>query len=355
HALGLLLLGWALAPAGGRREERTFVPALAGFLILTAAYTASFFPGYTAPWLGELRVPLFLAAALVLAASLALIPRPPLAPRLAPLGTCAVAVALLVATAGVCLSREPFRALAVRPGGGSPANGVRVASYNVHWAVRPDRVFDPPAIARALRATGATLISVQEVSAGLPALYGIDLALWLGRSLGMEARFAPAAGDLLGNAFLSAHPVAHFGSTRLPTTDTVSGRQLDPRALARIEVRTPAGPLRAVGTRLGPDSGAQRAQIGVLLAALPAEGPVVLLGDLNAPAASPTLAALRAVGLRDPFPEDAVAWTRAASDSRPARIDRVLVRGYSAGAAAVYDAPASDHLPVAVSIWLHRD
>src|SRR6185436_6504317 len=112
---------------------------------------------------------------------------------------------------------------------------LRVATYNVHYGFNGEWRYDPEAIARVLESSGADVIVLQEVPVGLPAAYGTDLALWLGRRLRMRSIFAPTINGLLGDAFLTRLPVSAFDSEMLPP-DTTDRKQLG-RLTVRAEQR----------------------------------------------------------------------------------------------------------------------
>ncbi|HUH12806.1 MAG TPA: hypothetical protein VMK65_06830, partial [Longimicrobiales bacterium] len=186
HCAALILLNRAVSPAGGRRLSLSLVPGLLLLGALHALLAATWFPAHTHAALAGMAPWVLLAAGILLAGTLLLLPRPDAAPPLAPgpaavllpLGATAAAVALAWVLAGVDVRMEPTDA----PAAGE-AEGLAVASYNVHLGFDEAWRYDPEAIALALERSGADVMGLQEVPAGLPFVYGVDLALWLARRL----------------------------------------------------------------------------------------------------------------------------------------------------------------------------
>ncbi len=369
HAAALLLFVWVLAPAGGRRGTATAVGGMLMLLALLAAYTAGYFPGYTLPFLAGAAPWLFLSGGVIVTAAILLIPRPAFAPTAirraaAAAGAATLALAAVVA-AVVAVPGAPAAAAARRlavPGapatvGEAPAGGgrarLRVATYNVHWGVREDGVLDPAATARAIAAAGADVVALEEVPAGLPVLYSLDLGRWLAGRLGMRARFAPTAGPALGDLLLSRLPIDTLVSRRISPQAGVVEREPDPRQVARATVRV--GPRDSVVfyfTRLGSRHADRARELPPLLAAIE-PGAALLAGDLNAGPDSDVLRALEGLGFRDAFAE-AGAPPQPTSPARSprARIDWILVRGYAVEHAGVLDGEASDHRLVYATVRL---
>jgi endonuclease/exonuclease/phosphatase family metal-dependent hydrolase len=194
---------------------------------------------------------------------------------------------------------------------------------------------------------GADVIALQEVTAGLPAAYGVDLALWLGRRLGMSALFAPTAGRLIGDAVLTRARHESFTTTRLPPPDT------DPKQLARVRIAELGG-FDFHATHLGLTGDERAVQIAAIIATI-GPGPSVLAGDLNAGPDDDVIAALRAGGFRDVFEASGTMPTPTWPTGRPEhRIDWLWVRGLEVRSADVSDATASDHRPVYAEIAIGR-
>lgn len=340
HGAALLLLGRALVPAGGRRRGWTTATTLGLFFVLHALLSMTAFHGYTLSVLAGAEPWLLGMAALLVFGAILLMPRPA-ASMARRVGRLSTAGAIAAAAAGT--------ALMTLPRGETPTprtGGVVVATYNVHYGFDEGWRHDPEAIARALAATGADLIALQEVTAGLPAVYGVDLALWLGRRLGMVALYAPTAGRMVGDAVLTRLPHAAFTSTRLPDDG-------DPKQLAHLRIDTLGG-FDFFATHLGLEADERTAQMAAIVAAIGTD-PAVLAGDLNAEPGDSAFVTLRAAGFRDAFELAGAESSPTAPAIRPVRrIDWLWLRGLDATAARVVDATASDHRPVVVEITRRR-
>jgi endonuclease/exonuclease/phosphatase family metal-dependent hydrolase len=222
---------------------------------------------------------------------------------------------------------------------------LRVATYNVHYGFNGEWRYDPEAIARVLESSGADVIVLQEVPVGLPAAYGTDLALWLGRRMRMQSIFAPSINGLLGDAFLTRLPVSAFESEMLPPDTT------DRKQLGRLTVRAEQGVITVFGTHLGVDDHDRHAQSGAVVGRIGRTSPAILAGDFNDTPHSATTDRIRAAGfvsvfdvLGKPHP-----LTVPARHPRSA-IDYIFVRGLVVESAEVVDATASDHRPVLATV-----
>lgn len=349
HAAALLLLGRALTPAGGRRGGWTAVVGFAVFVALTILYALTFFSAFTLPALQGGAPWVLLVGGLVLGTAVLLIPRPGASPPpahgpsllgLAAAGT--VAAAALLAWDGARVAAPGQLGPEAAAGGGT----IRVATYNAHYGFDEGWRYNPEEIARVLEASGADVAVLQEVPAGLAAAYGTDLALWLGRRLGMRAHFAPSINGLLGDAVLTRLPAQGFAAALLPA---VAG---DRKQVARLDVLAGGDTLHIFGTHLGLTPAEQEAQTAAALAWIGA-GRAVLAGDLNAGPGSHVARRLEAAGFRDAFdlagaPSAPTAPARAPRE----RIDWIWIRGYVAVGARVLSAAPSDHRLVVATLRL---
>ena len=339
HAAALLLLGRAVVPATGRRRGWTLAVGLAFLFGLNTVLAFSFFYAFTVPALRGALQPLLIAAGVLLAVILALVPRPLASPpRLSrrlfalPL-VLAMAIAAWIATPG-----DP----PAQPTGG---DAVRVATYNVHYGYDEGWRYDPERIARTIEASGAHVVALQEVPAGLLVAYGTDLARWLGGRLGMRVLFAPSINGLLGDALLTRLPVLGHETALLPP------ERADRKVIVRATLALGDGAVTVYATHLGLTAGEQSAQIEAALRGLTPSGATVLMGDLNAEGASGVANALRAAGFRDAFEIAGSPPAPTSPAGRPTtRIDWIWVRGASVSAAEVSADPGSDHRLVAATI-----
>jgi endonuclease/exonuclease/phosphatase family metal-dependent hydrolase len=236
---------------------------------------------------------------------------------------------------------------------------VRVATYNIHHGVGLDGRLDLDRTARAIAATGATLVGLQEVDRHFGERSGFaDQAAELAGRLGLEPVFGadidrppPAAGAprrQYGNAILSGYPVLSSANTRLPRPEGT-----EQRGLLQAVVEVDGGPVTLFCTHLQHDSAsarqAQADEVARIVAAT--AGPVVLVGDLNARPDASEVRTLTAI-LVD-------AWATAGQGRGDtfnalfprARIDYVLSSpDLVARRPAVVRAYASDHRPLGTGL-----
>jgi endonuclease/exonuclease/phosphatase family metal-dependent hydrolase len=234
----------------------------------------------------------------------------------------------------------------------TPADPLTVMTWNIHTAVNADGNVDLATIAEEIVRLGPDVILLQEVGRGWPIAGQVDQAEWLARRLEMDMTWASAADDQFGNAILTRLPVRDAEILRLPFGE---GPQY--RSALRVLVDTKAGWTPwLVDTHLqnGDEASSTReGQIVVLLDAWGADAPTVLGGDLNMQptednvtlfsdaelvSAQDTVGDPGASTARDPgFPGDRVDWIWMSPDLTPL--------GF-----AIVASPASDHLPLVVSV-----
>jgi endonuclease/exonuclease/phosphatase family metal-dependent hydrolase len=270
-------------------------------------------------------------------------------PGLLPVG---VGVVLLLAP-GLAWATAPDPVAAARP-----VRGVRVLAYNLHFGFDMGGWSDLEATARAIEATGAGVVGLEEVSRGWYVNGSTDMLAWLQRRLRMPyVRFAGASDRIWGNAVLSRYPILAGEVVRLPR----EGVPLRRNAL-RVELDLGAGQrLQVVVTHLhhleGPGGTRVRlAQLPPLLARVAGRPATVLMGDFNAEPGSAEIALVGAAGLTDAFvaaggaPADELTWP---SDRPDRRIDYLwLSRDLAGDGFAAAPGTASDHRGVAVTVRL---
>ena len=262
--------------------------------------------------------------------------------------------------AGVALLAAPLLLWATAPGAveaaPGPARPVRVMSYNLHFGFDVRGWSDLEGVARAIEASGAEVVGLQEVSRGWYVNGSTDMLAWLQRRLRMpHARFAGASDAIWGNAVLSRYPILSGEVTRLPR----EGVPLRRNALG-VELDLGEGRrLRVVVTHLHHVEGADGARVRLaqlprLLEAVAGPEATVLMGDFNAEPGSAEIARLRAAGLTDAFvaaggrPADERTWP---SDRPDRRIDYIwLSAGLEATGFAATTSTASDHRGIAVTV-----
>ncbi|MFE2324774.1 endonuclease/exonuclease/phosphatase family protein [Streptomyces sp. NPDC059385] len=267
------------------------------------------------PWAG-LSVPVLLLAAAVRRSRLA-----------------AVAVLAPVAVWGCLFGGTLTDKRSDRSGGGN----FTVASHNVD-----EDNPDPVRTARALAASGADVLALQEMSSKATPVYEREL----------DAGY-PYRSDTLGVRLWSKHPLTGVEAVPImPWTRAV-----------RATVETPGGPVAVfaahlASVRVTPDAGfttARRNDAARKLAEAVRAEPlarVVVMGDFNGtaedsalrPVTSQLTSAQREAGAGFGF-----TWPAAFP---MVRIDQILVKGMSTTSAWTLPATNSDHLPVAASFRL---
>ncbi|MEU8776631.1 endonuclease/exonuclease/phosphatase family protein [Streptomyces sp. NPDC048606] len=220
-----------------------------------------------------------------------------------------------------------------------PSGGAHltVVSHNVDEA-NPD----PAGTARALAASGADVLALEEMSPKATPVYERELA----------AAY-PYRSDTLGVRLWSKHPLSGVEAVPImPWTRAV-----------RATVETPGGPVAVFATHLAsvrvtPDAGfttARRNDAARRLAEAVRAEPlarVVVMGDLNGtvedsalrPVTSGLTSAQRAAGAGFGF-----TWP---ASFPVVRIDQILVKGMDVTSSWTLPATGSDHLPVAATLRL---
>jgi endonuclease/exonuclease/phosphatase family metal-dependent hydrolase len=241
---------------------------------------------------------------------------------------------------------------------------LRVATYNVHGGYSLYFADSLPEIANTIWESGADVVLLQEVDAGRMVSFGVDQALWLGRRLGMTARFFPTNEHLQGLAVLSRVPIALDEGTLLTSQGMQTGIQ-------RVQLRPDEGVLDVYNLWLGllfaQDAEVLDAQeqdqyrqlqevLGIVSTDHPGGvvGRVVLGGTLNATPESALYRQLVEVGFSDPF--DGLPAERAVTLRRGsaimARFDYLWLRNVLPTGRAVLESGASDHRLVVVELNL---
>jgi endonuclease/exonuclease/phosphatase family metal-dependent hydrolase len=351
-------------PAGLGVVAAAWTAGMGLFVLLVFAYYAAYDVVLPA---GNGLLPALAAALFGLAAAGAAFTGPPSgsAPRrgsLADSDGARAALSTATVGVGVALLLVPLLSwaaapdpLAAAPGSGA-ARPVRVMSYNLHFGFDVSGWSDLEGVARAIEASGAEVVGLQEVSRGWYLNGATDMLAWLQRRLRMPyARFAGASDAIWGNAVLSRHPIVAGEVVRLPR----EGVPLRRSAL-RVELDLGGGRrLRVVVTHLhhveGPDGARVRlAQLPRVLALAAGRPATVLMGDFNAEPGSAEVALLRAAGLADAFaaagggPADELTWP---ADRPNRRIDYIwLSADLAATGFVATTGTASDHRGIAVTV-----
>ncbi|UCM88640.1 endonuclease/exonuclease/phosphatase family protein [Streptomyces marincola] len=259
----------------------------------------------------------------------------------------ALAAALLLAAAPLLTAlRAGPQPLPTDTAGGS----YRLLTWNVHAAVDGSGELVPDAVAEVIADSGAHVAVLQEVPRGRPGSGGLDLVTYLERRFDATALWVPGADRHFGNLVLTSLPVTRSETAELPR----AGGDMD-RSSADVTVRLTDGEeARIVSTHLdgGTAPGPRLAQLGPLLAGVRDDPDAVLAGDLNARPGSPEMAVVTDAGLRSA--QDEVGDPeRDTATSPPRRVDWILGgQDIGFGDFRLIDSDASDHLPLAVTVYL---
>lgn len=228
---------------------------------------------------------------------------------------------------------------------------LRVVTFNIHGGRPRQGPPDLPAIARVLAGLEPDLVGLQEVHQYLPPP-GVfeDQPRRLGALLDLHVTFRRSFGAGrcgYGNAILARGAPTAARRVLLPGTG-------ERRSLLETRVHVGGRSLRFLNTHLGLSAEDRRLQAEAIARRVRAEeGPLILVGDLNADPESPEVRLLEEEGLLHcvpphvlTYPDDTPAW----------RIDMIMASAHfrSASGGAV-PTNASDHLPLVADLVLDPD
>ena len=228
---------------------------------------------------------------------------------------------------------------------------LRVLTWNIHTE-NPDR------LAKAIAASGADVVALQEVDAYQSRSGCRHQAFEIAEQLGMHARLGAniRSGEecgngrqaLYGDAVISRYPILEWEHTLLPNQ---GGEQ---RGMTETVINVDGRRVRVVATHFEYASHSERrSQAEAVVQRLEASTePVVVMGDLNGEPDDSGLAPMR-----DAFTDAWAAAGNGAGYTNPARdphrrIDYVFVRGATPTSAEVRDDTTSDHLAVRADLVL---
>jgi endonuclease/exonuclease/phosphatase family metal-dependent hydrolase len=232
----------------------------------------------------------------------------------------------------------------------TPGPEFSVATYNVHrWAgVAGGNRFDPERAVSVISDLGTDMIALQEV---LRPFSTPDPLARLAESLHMHvasvATRVHKRGEL-GNAILSRFPITSVFTLDLSTS------RLERRSAIATEFHDESHPFSIISTHLALVDRSRHSQVQSLLEHPRLQGPVILLGDLNA---WRQCRATQALNRALPAEHHNLAWPLTFPASRPLlALDRVYARDakvLGVKAHVTEDARrASDHLPLIAQIEL---
>lgn len=165
---------------------------------------------------------------------------------------------------------------------------LRVMTYNVHSCTGIDGRTSTERIADVAARSGADIIALQEVDAGLDRTGKSDQAQEIAASLNMHFHFHPShyrEEGAFGNALLSRFPLRLIRTGALPTPRGL--RRFEKRGALWAEVLLPEGAVQVVTTHFGLVRTERILQVVMLLGSewlghADCSPPVIFCGDLNA-------------------------------------------------------------------------
>ena len=226
---------------------------------------------------------------------------------------------------------------------------LRVATYNVHrWSgLNGARAPDPARAGYVISELDADIIALQEV---LRPFDGDDPLERLAEALHLHVAFVATRvhrrGEI-GNAILSRWPITSVFSLDLPST------RVERRSAVAALFHSQDHQLTIVATHLALVDRTRRRQVDSILDHPQLQGPVVLLGDMNAWRKCKATRTLD----NEMVGGEEQSWPRTFPATRPVlALDRVYARGASVGEIEAHASEAarraSDHLPVLARLHL---
>lgn len=164
---------------------------------------------------------------------------------------------------------------------------LRVATYNVHGCVGMDGKRSESRIAEVIASLSADIVGLQELDQNRARSSAVDQAGVIAKQLGWHHFFHPAmrrAEELYGDAILSRYPIAVRHAVELPGFAPWYCRET--RGVTWAQADTPLGPIHIINTHFGLGRRERLLQARLLtspewLGSLPADAPLIVLGDFN--------------------------------------------------------------------------
>ncbi|WP_165452847.1 endonuclease/exonuclease/phosphatase family protein [Paenibacillus thalictri] len=232
---------------------------------------------------------------------------------------------------GVSASHAP------KPIPAKPSGTLRVMTYNIRHGEGLDNRVDLERTIGELQKANPDVVALQEVDRYWWRSGMEDQVKKIAASLHMYYEYSPSIQKgfaQYGNALLSRYPLTAPHIYALPG-------EKEPRSVITVQLDTAHGPVTIAATHLGVSAEDRKRQLPLvtdIVAALP--GPKIVMGDFNAGAAGPGMAALLSavapIPLIDPM----------GTVQHGGEIDHILTNLPLSGDAWTQASDASDHIPV---------
>jgi endonuclease/exonuclease/phosphatase family metal-dependent hydrolase len=218
---------------------------------------------------------------------------------------------------------------------------MRVVTFNIQHALRPDKVVDVDLLVDACAALDADVLALQEVHVNSPRSGNVDMAAIVAEATGTGCFFAAAVerdGFRFGNALLARGAIVDAEVVTFPEDS-------EPRAAAVATLELDGFPSVTVAAGHLGLRGQGQGELVNLLEQLSTRGrPRLVLGDLNIETET-----VREIA--EPRGYTVVGGEPTWPTRRPRRrIDHVLVDGLSIGEAWTTQLPVSDHRALSVEV-----
>lgn len=173
------------------------------------------------------------------------------------------------------------------------ADVLRVMTYNVHGCVGTDGKRSEARIADVIAQSGADIVGLQELDLGRRRSAGVDQAGLIAEQLGWHRHFHPAMSredEHYGDAIVSRFPLIPRQARELPAVP--SRICPEKRSAHWVEVHAEVGVIHIINTHLGLGRRERLVQAQLLAGAewigsVPADQPLIVLGDFNSLPGSP--------------------------------------------------------------------
>ncbi|MEF3306581.1 endonuclease/exonuclease/phosphatase family protein [Paenibacillus sp. GYB003] len=235
---------------------------------------------------------------------------------------------------------------------------VKVLSYNIHYGMGVDGVWDLKRIGDVLAASGAEVIGLQEIDKHWSARSQfLDETKWLADYLGMHYAFgANLDRDPLeeggerrqyGTAILSKYPIIASDN------QLITSSPREQRGLLKATINVKGNFIHIFNTHLGLSPEERAEQTAEIVEIVGEQNGSIIMGDLNAAPNTKEILIL-SNAFRDAFAGSAADYTFPSNAPR-IRADYIFHSDdLELGKAEVIATPASDHLPVTAEFVLKR-